>query len=503
MMNFKNKLLNLFKLADKIGAVVECRGLTRWVFDRANLAFFYGVFLFLYEISFLRPLVPVVHPLLISWALLIVAYDIFIRRIWFTIPKKIIIGLFVVSAILTAVLNLEAGIVSNIKAFIMTVIPIFSFYPICILEDSDNKKKTLIKSTLGASLVCFLSSVIALVLYFLNISHQIAFLGDKITLGYRYYNPDDPSSGLLLYGVNEDTNHSAAYALVFTAISLLTFICCKNGLFAKQKVNKTLKIYSIANITAQLCYFPMANSRGGWLALIVSLLSIALLYLYYTKFSLLQKKKRIIKSVSLAISAVLIISVGLIVIRTVVSSTTNVITSISGNISLEDGIINPDKKPPIYSFDKKDEYMGAGRLYIWRDTFSLVKKMPLFGNGPGNNEYFAQKYNVAKYTLAMGKHVHNSYLDLLLNYGAVGFLIMITFLVVCAKDVLVRVLIDGENRDLSYYLVAFALLVVTITSFFLSSVFINTTAVSFIMFISLGYLVSEKMVRSKKVVSEA
>ena len=514
-MIFKNKLSGLLNCADQIGAFVDKCGLTRWIFERSNLAFFYGIFLFLYEISFLRHLIPVVHPFLIAWALFIIVYDIVIRRIWATIPKKVILGLFVVSAALTSILNLEAGMVSNVKAFVMTIIPIFTFYPICVSKNRIYKQKIFIKSTLGASLVCFVTSAVALVLFFMNISRQIVFHNDPMTLGYRYYIPEDPSSGMLLYGVNEDTNHSAAYALVFIAISLITFICCKKGLFEKNWVNRVLKIYSVANIVAQICYFPLANSRGAWLALLVSLSVVLLLYLYFTKLRHLPTKSRVIKSTALTLTAVIIVSVGILGVRTVVSGTANIITSISNNISSNDADnpeqngTTPNKKPSqgnlpvIDSFEKNDEYMGGGRLYIWQDAFSLVEKMPIFGNGPGNNEYFAKKYDVAEYTLAKGKHVHNSYLDLLLNYGAVGFLIMMVFLILCAKDVLVKIFTDGKNRDASYYLVTFSVLIVAITSFFLSSVFINTTAVSFIMFISLGYLVSEKQIKSDKIVLEA
>ena len=150
-----------------------------------------------------------------------------------------------------------------------------------------------------------------------------------------------------------------------------------------------------------------------------------------------------------------------------------------------------DKKDTISeeSFGKKDVYMGSGRIDIWKDTLQLVKRMPIFGICPGNSKLYAQKFDIAAYTLAKGKEVHNSYLDLLLNYGAVGFLIMMAFLVLCIKNVLTKVFKFGKKLDFSYYLVMFSVMVVAITSFFLTSLFISTTAVSFIVFITLGYLV--------------
>ena len=143
-------------------------------------------------------------------------------------------------------------------------------------------------------------------------------------------------------------------------------------------------------------------------------------------------------------------------------------------------------------FNKADTFQGGGRIWIWTDVLSLFVKKPILGNGPGNNAYYAEKFGVAPYSMGYGKAVHNSYLDLLLNYGVVGFVLMMAFWILCIKSVLIKIWTEGRSLDLSYYLVAFCVLLVAITSMFLSSVFINTTAVSHIMFTMVGYLVTYK-----------
>ena len=78
------------------------------------LAFFYGVFLFIYELEFFKECSHIVHPILIGWSVLIIIYDIVIRKILDKIPYWKILILFAISAGITAVLTINAGGVGNL-----------------------------------------------------------------------------------------------------------------------------------------------------------------------------------------------------------------------------------------------------------------------------------------------------------------------------------------------------------------------------------------------------
>lgn len=532
---------------------VEQHYVTRWIADHGNLAFFYGIFLFLYEVSVLRNIVPVIHPPLIAWAGILVVYDIFVRRLWKNTPFWKLLLLFMISAIVTAVANLETGIVGNAKAWIMTIIPLTTFYPVCITGNSLEKKRTLVKAMLGGAVVVFLCSVVALGMYLARISKTVEYLGKTIAIGLRYYIPGDPSSGILLSGLNEDTNHSAAYALVFAAFSLFLILNCRKGLFSKKWINRATTAFAVVNLLVQLCYFPLANSRGGWLSLVVSCVIIIFLFFFCTKFDGTKCWKQAIAATGVALGITGVICVGIIGVRSGTSLVSNALnlpviveinneigtsqvinatadveaiqtdslpetgtivafegaqTDVTGEKTIEtvgksqadttetttQGIIMEVESTAPFeyeeTFTKADVYLGSGRIWIWTEVLNLFMKKPILGNGPGNNVYFAQKFDVAQYSMGYGKAVHNSYLDLLLNYGVVGFVLMMAFWILCVKVVLIKMWINGKHLDLSYYLVAFCVLLVAITSMFLSSVFINTTAVSQIMFVLTGYLVT-------------
>ena len=70
-----------FESCELIDEKVSRYAIAKFVFSHTSLAFFYGLFLFLYEIKFVRGIISVLHPMLIAWAVIIVLYDIFIRKI--------------------------------------------------------------------------------------------------------------------------------------------------------------------------------------------------------------------------------------------------------------------------------------------------------------------------------------------------------------------------------------------------------------------------------------
>ena len=164
-MNFKKSISVASERSDRIVQWVDQHCVTRWLADHGNLAFFYGIFLFLYEVSILREVVPAIHPPLIAWAGLLAVYDIFVRKLWKDTPFWNALLLFMISAAVTAVINMETGVVSNVKAWIMTIIPLVAFYPVCVTGNLLEKKRTLVKAMMGGAIVVFLCSLVAIGMY--------------------------------------------------------------------------------------------------------------------------------------------------------------------------------------------------------------------------------------------------------------------------------------------------------------------------------------------------
>lgn len=483
----------------KIDRFVNENPILRLFFSRTLLAFFYGTFLFLYEIKFLREIVPVIHPFLIFWAGIIIVYDLLIRRIWQKVPFWKPLVLFLISAAITAVITAEAGLVTNVKAWIFTALPLFVFYPTCLTCEKDKVKKTLMVSTIGSSIVVFLASLSAIIMYLIRFSKTVVFMGIEHTLGFVHYIPNDPESGVILYGAYMDTNHASIYALVFVCLSVLLFMFCKNELFSRKWLNRLGKIYAITNICVQLCYFPLANSRGGWLSLGIALFISSALYFRFAKLKISGKFKKSCVAILLAIACVVVSVGGLLFVRFTVSKSAVVIDNIIEMVSMDDTQSGQEDKewPSADNFNKTDDGTGAGRLDIWKETVDLYTKRPVLGVGPGNTEYYGMKYDIAGKKIKFGADVHNSYLDLLAAYGMIGFALFAWFWILCVVAVVKDMVKNGTNRKLSHYVAAFTLLFICGGAAFLSCVFINTTAMYFIMLTVTGYLISNLDVKGR------
>lgn len=484
------------------------------------LVLFYGVFLFIYELEFFNECSHTVHPILIGWSVLVILYDIVIRKILDKIPYWKILILFAMSAGITAILTISVGGIGNIKAWILTMLPLFAFYPVCLSQTDRNRLKTFLVVMAGAAVVSCLASGIALWMYFIRFSGTITFMGITGRVGIVHYLPNDPGSAILLYGLYTDTNHAALYSLFFIFYSALVLYFCYQEKNIKKWIKLVIRIFAIVNIIIQACYFPLANSRGGFLSMCVSVLVASFFYFFYM-FS--RKRNDLLKyflSLGSSIMLIMVSCLGFWGIRSGLSylsfnyekerieseelSKNPQIQSNDVKVPNGEGKGNGEKNkiekaknieetPKIEedSFVKKNENFGAGRLEIWRDTMVLIKHRPFMGEGPGNKTYYAPLYSAEGVIAQKGSDVHNSYLDLILDYGIVGGGILLLFLILCANKVLRYLLIEKKKFNICFYLCIASVLVTVSGAFFISSAFINVTALYFIMLIVIGYLMGE------------
>jgi O-antigen ligase len=77
----------------------------------------------------------------------------------------------------------------------------------------------------------------------------------------------------------------------------------------------------------------------------------------------------------------------------------------------------------IERFMKIDE--ETGRLNLWRDAWLIIQQHP-FGVGPGNYEIVEPVFQVNAQTTKLSIHTHNDYLQLLVETGWPGFLLLTT-----------------------------------------------------------------------------
>lgn len=490
-------------IAQRLASFVSRHAVLRFITSFTPMMVCYGTFLFLYEVKFARETVTVVHPVLIGWALLVAAYSLLIRRDRRALPFKYLILAFLASAAVSALVNLETGLVGNLKAFVMTALPLVAFLPYCASLPKKDAQKRLLTVLLGPAILIFVCSAVALGLYLTRFYGVVELGGIKSDIGLRFYLNEAGQSVALLYGIYVDTNHAALYSLATVIYSTVLLAACRNGLF-KSRLAKGLGIgFSIANVAVQLSYFPLANSRGGWLSLGVAAAFAFFLVFFFAHRLAIAKRATFVRAtvgVVAALVATVVCFGALLSLRTgwaTLSQTLNVPPAVDMTPTLpSDTTTAPSDtttvppsttEKPIDSFDKTD-FSGSGRLDLWSDAMKLFVHNPVFGHNPGNSAYYAEQH-LPDSKLSRGAHYHNSYIDLLLDYGIVGFILLMSFWVACVGVVLKGIFgKKGRLRSLfDYGIVALALLVAC-GSAFLTCVFINTTAMYFLLICAAGYL---------------
>lgn len=454
----------------------------KFLTSRTALAFFYGIFLFLYEIKFLRQLVPAVHPVLIGWAAALICYDLLIRGAWKTVPYYPIFVLFGISAAVTALIHQDAGLVGNLKSLVMSVLPLLAFYPVCFCRE---RRKAMFLALLGAAVVVFLASVIGVVLYLMRFSRVVSFLGMEELIGFRLYDERFENSGIIHYGIYSDTNHAAAYAVIFAAYSAALYIACRRGIFRGRWQNRLGMVFGAANVIAQLCYFPLANSRGGWLSLYAAGAAAVFCYLLCGRQRRGKTAVRAVASALVSVLAAALVCLMVLFLRSGLSRA-SLLAERASVVPTEPTVPAVETAAPD-SFDKVSTSIAGGRLEIWQEAVALYSHYPFFGIGPGNEQHYALKFFDSG-TLIYGKAIHNSYLDLLVGYGGVGFVILMTFFGLCTVTALKKLFSGG--RDAVECLALGSVIMAACAAFFLSCAFVSATAMYFLLLVLTGYLVS-------------
>ena len=69
------------------------------------------------------------------------------------------------------------------------------------------------------------------------------------------------------------------------------------------------------------------------------------------------------------------------------------------------------------------------RLEIWKDSLPLAKDFKFFGVGLGNNRYVFPAYQQS-YTHLFWRHAHNEYLEMLIDTGLIGMLLLASFFII-------------------------------------------------------------------------
>ncbi len=461
-----------------------------------NVRLVYIVCVLLYAIA--RQVIVATQPILMHSALNILAilgagaiflWDvIFFRNVLKTKYIWILAALFVATGIST-LLNHGYAFSDNIKAAANMFIQFFVLYAVGnrMTKERINRDVTVIGSALGA--LWMIAVAVSLVMYFFDINYsQTNYIwGEPTLINQGFVRVDDGAVVMRLWGVFVDPNFAAAISIIVICFAVYMMHTARK---------RWIKALHITNIVLQSLYVVLSNSR---MALII-LLFLAFVGCWYISIKKIRNfkvrviaEKRLLReavAVVLAVAMVFVCYLGVTAAKKVLPYAQYGITHMMNGSdgSSGDGETTDDE---IASLDREDisnkDDISNGRLKMWGEGFKVLKKNPVIGVGPRSYHLIANDLD-SSMSIAE-KSIHNSYMELLMGNGIVGFLLLLAFFLLCAKDALV---LRFKNSG-SLFTVGILMLIVLSAlagGMFISSLFYYLSGISVVAFGMLGYAIS-------------
>ncbi len=198
-----------------------------------------------------------------------------------------------------------------------------------------------------------------------------------------------PSLGGWIYGPYVNHNHYAGLMEMLIPVPLVAALTD-----LAQKKQKMLALGAAALMASTIF---LSGSRGGMIAFLVQLTILG-------AFLIKRKKSR---TLAFALAGFLMVLIGLAIWL--------------GGSELGDRVIS-------IRSESSTEISGGTRLAIVKDSWKMWRARPLFGWGLGNFPEVYPQYR-SFYTNLFVNQAHNDYVQLMVEMGAIGFAIMLWFLV--------------------------------------------------------------------------
>lgn len=470
--------------------------------------------LFAILFSLLRQNITAIQPFLLSdiWAValtlfagILVLWDVFIFRNVFKM-KYIwwLVAFFVLTAV-SVLLNLRYGFMDSIKSVINLFIQFFALYVVC----ADYKRKQLnheLKIICNVLCVVWgIAAVISVYMFFADIFyHQTRYLwGDPVEIVQGFVRVHGGAIVMRLWGVFVDPNFAAAISVAAICFSLYIIFTVKN---------KLSTLLHVINIVFQFLYIVLSNSRMGYLILFLTTAVGA----WYFAGVLIKKINwhwciKELLAIVIAVVAVGICYAGVQTTKTVLPYMKTSIIQLQKAESVDETIVETSKEitsegkeeleqqetiekatmpQEVESLERQDiaakSDISNGRFALWFDGLKVFLKHPVLGVGP-RNHYTAAVEVVPDSLVAGGYSVHNSYLELLMGNGVLGFLVLLLYFILCAKDaVLLRY--KSKTSCLEGFLML-AVLSLLASGMFIACLFYTLSGATVVLFAILGYAV--------------
>ena len=408
------------------------------------------------------------------------------RQIIFSFEGAVLI-LFLISYIVSVVINMRYGINSGLKYFIWFCLLIGGVFWV-----DRNIEHRLIKREMLT-----LSVVLLIIVTITNIV-SLALLISKYNTIYagadgNYYVMGFASWGRL-YGVYVDPNYGA----VISCAAILAAVFCL--LYAKRLI---WKIIFALSVIPNIFYCAFSASRTGKIAMMIGSAIIVFVYL-------LKKCKKIywLKSVAAAVCASVVsiavlngVQAGYNKIQLYISESKQNIPNQPVNNTTPNNSDKTDKpsentESNVTIIDRTEELNGDisnRRFDIWSSGLKVFMKNPLFGIGWNNTIAYVRENMPDSYLLgeindlAYFDIFHNSFIDVFVFQGLFGGILMI-ILIIYTLILLIKKIVHRKYEPRMFAWSVAGIMLCVFSGCVLSVLVYFNNAISYLFWLFLGYI---------------
>lgn len=386
---------------------------------------------------------------------------------------------FFVSYGISLILNIKYGFIDPLQAMVWMALQYF----ILFLKDPEVPQQKTEKEFRILSWIFMLYTLICSILSFLMLLFNYS-VKDFERVPVKL-------AGLVwgrLWGVYTDPNYASVLAIVAIFIGLY---------LVKSYKSVFVKILCGINAAFQIMYVAFSDSRTG----LVCLAAGGAFYAYMRLAKLPKFKVRKITGQAVSCIVAVCILCIMVAIPKGIKIGYNEIIKLTETTQPPAGngenIESPNDKEIGRDQDIESDVSNR-RFDLWKSGLEIYAKKPVFGVSMFNAVAFAQEQLPNTYLInndaGIFDSLHNTFLNVLLSQGIVGFVIMMLFAVLAIIFILQRLIkMDSESEpiDCVKYIILLSILVtITVSMMFVGDVFYLNSGASFLFWSILGMMLT-------------
>lgn len=361
----------------------------------------------------------VIYSALAIAGVLILAVDFLMHFTMFKSKENIILFIFLIVCVISSVLNIEYGIVSNVKTIVWSAIQFFLVFSIVNIKSENEICRTMDRVMKISSAIWFVGVLASLVQFFTRTGYVSPFEDFSRRQGFVEAR---------LFGVFTDPNFAAV-----TSIMIVLFC----WLLLKDCNKKWVRGYYITNIVVQLIYIVLSGSRTALYGGVVLSFIIGMLVVRNKLLDIKEEGGIVELSIAGGVVAVILCFATIALVKNTIPQIADFGNSLYSLVQSQESDGKQDeskenrKDEDEISLERPDVNEGNisnNRYEIWSNYIEVSADHRIFGLSPRNLMSYLEANYPDNFLVTKGyDETHNGWLAIFVCTGITGTAVMAAF----------------------------------------------------------------------------